>query len=375
MNTTIATFMAIDTDPEDSAADYPMYRGPRSSSGRRVSYWKNVITWGATARRCYPDARIVIATNDPDDVDLEIGSLHQTLDALGIERLFVPYVRFKPPPGGSRRYINIFYRFDSLRALVNAPGPENESIYLSDSDAVWVRRLADLDAYLPPQGLAFHSPDMEYGPYARFPHNMSRADMGETFRRIDPSYPEPLPAWYGVDFVGGRRASLRQFIADLEAAWNRVLEYIAVQPLLLANGESFMENDEHIGCYVLNLKHQPITPPDGFFLRLFTLEYTQGPRAVDTSGVIWHVPQEKERGLKLLYVQVLDRHSDFWTVPVEMLPDYLGGYLGVPKRTHDLAYAPREQLARHVRMVGRGLRRWNKQRQVARELKHASAPL
>lgn len=369
MNSTIATFMAIDTAPEDSKMEYSMLGGPGSADARRGVYWKNVITWGATARRCYPEARVVVATNDPNDLDLGGASLYQTLDDIGIERLFAPYALYKPPPRRANRYINLFYRFDALCALLDAPGPEDESLFLTDSDVVWVRRVADLDAYLPQNGGAFNAPHRRCGPHVRYPHNMSRADTGDAFRRLDPAYPEPYPTRYGTDFIGGRRAVLRRFMADVDSTWQKLLDYTAVQPLLLPNGENIMENDEHLVSFILNLNHLPVTPADGFFLRLFTLEYSSGRNPTDTSGVVWHVPQEKQRGMRLLYDRVMDRQSDFWTTPVRDFADYLGPYLGVPTRKFDLAYTLPQQIERHVRMVGRGLRRWNMRRKLARELK------
>ena len=230
---------------------------------------------GATARRCYPDARVVVATNDPNDLDLGGVSLHKTLEDIGIERKFVPYVLFKPPPGRALRYINIFYRFDAMRALLNAPGPEDESFFLTDSDVVWVRRVADLDAFLPQDGGVFNAPHRGYGPHVRYPRNMSRAETGDTFRRLDPAYPERFRLGTGGT-LSPDDAVLRQFMGDIEATWKKLLDYTAVQPLLFPNGEIIMENDEHAVSLVLNLNHQPVTLADGFFLRLFTLEYSQG---------------------------------------------------------------------------------------------------
>src|SRR5262245_40735476 len=135
MNSTIATFMAIDTAEEDSAMEYAMLGGPGSAAARRRVYWKNVITWGATARRCYPDVRIVVATNDPEDLDIDGASVDQTLATLKIERVSLPYERYKPPPGRVTRYINTYYRFDTLRALIDAPAPDDASFFLTDCDS------------------------------------------------------------------------------------------------------------------------------------------------------------------------------------------------------------------------------------------------
>lgn len=48
---------------------------------------------------------------------------------------------------------------------------------------------------------------------------------------------------------------------------------------------------------------------------------------------VWHLPAEKAKGIKRLFLQVSNPKSLFWTLPVgEKFMKYAAGYLGIPKR-------------------------------------------
>lgn len=357
MTSTIATFMVVDTQPRDATSTYPMLGGgSNSAAARRVVYWRNTVVFCATAHRCQPEARLVVITNDPSDLDLGGSSLWDTLSALNVERRFVPYHRFKPPHERTRLYFNVYYRFEALRALANECDTASDSIFLMDSDSVWTRPVDTLDSVLPQSGLFLHTPHDPRDPHVKHPHNLSRADMGDAFRQIDPAYPEPHPLWYGTDFIGGRCTPIQEMMVELERDWHQILDRSAVSPLVLANGQNLLDVDEYPFCYTFNRNFMPHTSARPFFRRLFTLEGYINVVPADSNAVIWHVPQEKQRGLKLLFELVMDSTSSFWTTAPVHLNQLLGAYLGIPRRRYDLPYTPRQQIERHLRIVARYLR-------------------
>lgn len=356
MNQTIVTFLCVDTDSSAASVTYPNIGNGVSPQKRHTLYWKNAVVSLATARRCLPRARLCVVTNDLHDPEFEGGTLNVLLKRLGVERIALPFDHFLPPPGISKTFRNVFYRFDVIRYLA-AHADLGESMFLTDGDCVWTRAVPDLDTRHPRTGLWLSSPYGVRDPQLKYPHRLSRADLGDWYRRLDPLYPEPHPTYYGGEFIGGRRMAWEKLSASLQEGWTRISADRADGPMRLANGLSFFDNDEIILNYVYNSHQLAVTLADGFMRRIFTLEGISDVKPTDVDLPLWHLPSEKRRGFVLLFDRVLDLNSDFWKSPLRDFHKVLGNYLGVPTRRFDLPYTPQQQIERHARMGARWLRR------------------
>jgi hypothetical protein len=73
---------------------------------------------------------------------------------------------------------------------------------------------------------------------------------------------------------------------------------------------------------------------------------------------VWHLPGEKERGLALLYEQARDTRSMFWQTPLADFANYLGAFVGIPRRRHDVPYSRMKRAERHARAFVRRLRHY-----------------
>lgn len=362
MNVILATFLCVDTDVAHDASWYPAIGKTVSSDARRAIYWKNVLVSCATARRCAPDAQVCVYTNDDADLDVGGASLHDALDALGVTRVSLPYEKFVPPPGASRKFRNVYYRYDVIRALAEQSGAQDAMI-LYDSDCVWVRAENDWAQKIPVQGLWLSAPRPLYPPQLRYPFHQSRADDGALFQKINLAYPEPFPKYYGGEFIGGRRAAFQRFCGELEKVWQRVAEMNRQQPLELVNGEGMYDNDEYFLNYIYNQGDIPVTLATGWMRRIQTLEGLRDVQPADLSLTMWHLPSEKRRGLALLTAPALNHDSPFWQTPLAEFANYLGAYLGIPKRRHDVSYTPRGRAEYYARIVARHVRaRWTRQK-------------
>ncbi len=355
MNVTLATFLCVDTDAARDASWYPAIGRTVSSDARRAIYWKNVLVSCATARRCAPDARVCVYTNDDADLDLNGASLHDVLNKLSVTRVFLPYEKFVPPQGASRKFRNAYYRFDVIQALAEQAGTE-DALILHDSDCVWIRAVNDLARKIPVQGLWLSAPRPLYPPQLRYPFKQSRADFGALYRAISPAYPEPFPKYYGGEFIGGRRAAFQQLRAELEWVWQRVAAMNCQAPVRLANGEGIYDNDEYILNFICNRGVMPVTLTTGWMRRIQTLEGLRDVRLADMDLTLWHLPSEKRRGLLSLTAQALDRASPFWQTPLAEFANYLGAYVGIPKRRYDVPYTARARAEYYARNVARGIR-------------------
>lgn len=354
----IATFLCVDTDPQDASSFYPELGGPRPAGVRRTLYWKNVTVFCATARRCNPDARILIVTNDTPDLDLDGRPLRQILDQLKVETAYTPFQEFKPSLELSARFLNIFYRYDVIRALGQEIAPDADAIFLMDSDCVWTHPLPDLSTLLQPDTLLISNPYGERKPNRRHPDRLSRADMGKLFGTLDPVYPNKYPTWYGGEMVGGSGAAFRTFYAELKRVWALVLDYAKHAPPRFVNGLSIMDSDEYVSAYVYNRGVVKIHIEPGFFRRVYTQEFPNTVRAADLDLAVWHLPGEKERGLLLLFQQAVQTNSPFWQTPLSEFPRYLGSFVGIPRRQHDLPYPTLKRAERHARALVRRLRHY-----------------
>lgn len=362
MNLTVATFMCVDMDAARDASWYPAIGKTISSAARRALYWNNVLVFCATARRGVPDARVCVYTNDNADLDLGRTTLQRALDALQVTRVLLPYEKFCPPPGASRKFRNAFYRLEVIRVLAETL-PQNDAALLLDSDCVWLRAANDTAQKIPAAGLWLSTPRPLYPPRLRYPFQQSRADFGALYLALAPGYPEPFPKYYGAEFIGGRRAAFQQLSAELDRVWQRVDEMSRQQPVRLANGESIYDNDEYILNFVYNSGSLPVTLATGWMRRVQTLEGLRNVTPDDMNLTVWHLPSEKRRGLLLLAAQALDPASPFWRTPLAAFANYLGAYVGIPKRRYDVAYTRRGRAEYHVRSVARNIRaQWERQK-------------
>lgn len=356
MNPTVVTFLCVDTDTSAASSAYPNIGKTVSPRERRTLYWKNVVVSLATARRCLPGARLCVATNDLRDLKFDASTLNDLLKRLGVDRIALPFVHFLPLPGVSKTFRNVFYRFDVIRYLATH-ADLGESIILTDSDCVWTRALPALDTRVPQTGLWLSSPYGVRDPQLKHPHRLSRAELGDFYRQLNPDYPEPHPTCYGGEFIGGRHAAWDQLSASLQAVWTRIAVDRAAGALHLPNGWGLFDNDELILNFVYNSRQLGVTLADGFMRRIITLEGVSNVKPADVDLPLWHLPSEKRRGFVLLFDRVLDLNSDFWKSPIEEFHRVLGNYLGVPARRFDLPYTPPQQMERHARIGARWLRR------------------
>jgi hypothetical protein len=353
---TIATFLCIDTEAHDAESLYPELGGKRPAGVRRALYWKIVLVFGATARRSQPNARIVVVTNDTGDLTLEGKSLQQLLDELEVERVFTPFREFKPALDVSALFLNNFYRFDVLRALTSEIAPGAGKILLMDADCVWTKRITNWETLVPDNTLLITNPYGKHEPFERYPDRLSRADMGMLYRRVDETYPEKYPHWWGGELLGGSAETLRAFYNEVQRAWKLMEGYPAETPLRFPNGSSPFDNDEYVAAYAYNRGTIATHTEPGFFRRIYTQEFPNTVRRSDLQVAVWHLPGEKERGLRLLAAQVMDRSSAFWHTPPEQFPRYLGSYVGIPRRRYDMPYPPLKRAERHTRALVRRLR-------------------
>ena len=325
----IVTSICVDTDSSQQRIKYPNLE-VKDSAERRAQYWRFVVTFCCSSLRSNPEARHLVYTNDSERVVINGLDIKRFLEDLGAEIHYLPFENYVPPESSGTKFRNAYYKLDVLKALSGLS--HSDSSVLVDCDCLWIRNNPALEADAQSGELILYDIYQRTDPYDREPKDMSRADMGELYRELDESYPEKFPIWYGGEFVGGRHATLDTMTKQLDVDFAMMVSESKKKQYVFRNGWNIFDGDEFQLSFVCNRGLFPIKEMSSYIRRIWSQEYLNNSRKEDLDLTIWHLPGEKERGLPLVFEEVIDRESDFWKVPMQELAEYLGGYVGIPER-------------------------------------------
>lgn len=323
----IVTSLCVDTAGAPASV-YPQLLDVGAEQRRRV-YWQCTMVFFATSVRCNPGVRHLFYTNDEAPANWGGVDFRAFLAELGVETRLLPFVEFCPPPQFGTEFRNAFYKLEVLRELAR-PDADAGSLLL-DSDCVWTRPMpALLELLRQPQTLLLLDAEPDTGPDTKV-HGLSRRDIGDLYRQLDPAYPVAVPRHYGGEILGGSRDRLAELAGRLHTLWHNVLRDYPAAPPRFASGRSLFDGDEYLTSFVYNSLAQPGLDASPFIRRIWTSYRKTDVRPTDMELGIWHLPNEKNQGLPLLCRRVLDRNSLFWRTPPADLAPYLGRFLGVPQ--------------------------------------------
>lgn len=318
--------ICVDEDKRDDTIQYLSIPN-RNGLQRRSIYWRCAVVSFATSMRCNPQARHILFTNDRQPVWIGKIEAKQFLRTLGVEIREVPFETFKPPAGFSENFKNAFFKLDVIEKLAR----EKDSCHLLlDLDCVWTKPgnelLDELQA-----GCFMLYDNYEMKDSFRKIHGMSMAEMGTVYQEIDPTYPMPHPILFGGEFIGGNTEHFQTVAEGLLKAFRHIVSKYPLAPPKFAHQQSIFDNDEYLSSYVYNQLALPWKNAKPYIRRINTDISYSTARTSDMDLAIWHLLDEKTQGFPLLYKQVVDSKSRFWTLPLSEWNTYLGSYLGVPK--------------------------------------------
>jgi hypothetical protein len=301
-----------------------------TNDSKRITYWKCCATFFSTSIRCNPRARHILYTNDLQPVQIGKTDIKQFLMDLGVEIRYFTSKGFVPPARFSTFHTPTFYKLAVIKDLVRQPG---QQYLILDSDCIWTRPDQALNTILasgkilPYDVYSLTDPDKKV-------HGISRRDLGTLFRRIDPGYPDPAPVWYGGEIIAGSSENLQLFIQKAEETFRYVIDHFPVAPTL-PNGKKIFDGEEYLTSFVYNTIPERCIAANGFIRRIWSSKELNNVQASDLDIPIWHMIGEKMQGIPVLFEEVVNPASAFWSVPLADLSRYLGGYVGVPRRIHN----------------------------------------
>jgi hypothetical protein len=281
----------------------------------------------ATSVRCNPEARHLLYTNDQESATWDGIDFRHFITSLGVEIKTLAFEFFRPPEYFVTEFRNAFYKLDVLRAL-SKPDASAHSLLL-DSDCVWTRPSPTLSSLVQSDALLLLDAEPESLPDTKI-HGLSRRDMGDLYRELDPSYPVAAPLHFGGEIIGGSRERLAEVVQQLRTAWEQIVRDYPTEPPVFRNRRNIFDGDEYMTSFVCNRLPRPWTDASPFIRRIWTSHKNTNVRLTDVELPIWHLPNEKMQGLPVLSRRVVKPNSSFWKMPPEALADYLGSYLGVP---------------------------------------------
>jgi hypothetical protein len=333
--TNIVTSVCVDT-VKNSKVEYPSLSG---NEDKRIVYWRCAATFCMTSIRFNKKERHIVFTNDKnlDQITIDGYKVKDMLSNLGVEIIELSFDEFDPKDY-SKRFRNAFYKHEVIHALSKLDKPS----ILLDADCIWTRRDDSLFEIINDGKYLLLQDTYQRcsTPKLKSPHNLSMEDMSELYKKIPLMKTQiEFPVWYGGELIGG---SPEQF--KIVAKWiHKVLRYCKEQEsignkLVFNNGDSIFSNDEFISSYVYqSLTDIPVYDTFGrFSKRIWSLDTLYNVEKNDINLPIWHLPAEKETGLKKLFYRLVDSSSDFWTSN-DSMSQFLGMFFNIPKRKVGIA--------------------------------------
>jgi hypothetical protein len=320
----IVTYISV--NPGDLAL-YPQLEG-FNVEGQRLNYWQCAAVFFASCRRCNPDARLVLYTNDEDQVTIRNRDVKKFLQEIDVEIIPLPFETFRPPIKYSTLFTNAFYKFDVMQVLGREP---DTPTILLDADSVWARPNDEIKAELADGTLLLYDVHEEINPDKRV-DGLSRRERGIIYKQIYPDYPTSKPVHIGGEVVAGSGRHFQILAEKLLISYQIIIKKFKDDPPQFADGRKIFDGNENLGSMVFNMVDLPWKNADSYIKRIWTGHSFKNIEGGEVELPIWHVPAEKRAGILQLYKQALDRTSQFWQTPIQMFNSYLGGYLGIPKR-------------------------------------------
>lgn len=318
----ICTWLYAEAKGDEST--YPQVRGASSSAEFQATYWRCVALFFASSYRQQPHARHVLFTNveRPPVVDgVDMGAL---LTRLGVEIVGLP-LTFVTPEGHFHAWRNQFYLFDITAYLTQHVGADDGIIVL-DADCVWVRDGGAMQHAIERDGVLTYVISF---PIDWIEGGLTREDLRSlSSELLGHEVADPLE-YCGGELLAASGSELAHLHSEAVVTWNDLLARYA-------RGERTFNEEAQLLSHIYYKLRYPLGNGDPFVRRIWTGSFGAFNTALpyDLGLVVWHLPLEKNLGIRRLFRDVADEGSRFWSVDVpDELRRYLGERLGVPRNS------------------------------------------
>lgn len=274
-------------------ADPSPYPRAGDVSDRGWMYWANIAVCAATLRHVSPSAEVLVYAGDDPPTDVA-GLLRRS----GVEIRHQPFDH-RPPSDFFDRYLGSLYLLDVLGALESDTRSDDVLIF-ADPDIVWAAPIQPLVEEVRKGGIVGYDlavPD--FVPLC----DITRRQQGDLLAELTGHGPDPeedAPTHFGGELYGMLGRELPDLVKQVAAIWEA--NYSRYEA-----GLSHFHVEEHILNAVLWQRGEQTGRANPFIQRVLTVPAPFGTRGRVHPGLVaWHLPMEKNDGLRRLY-DILDR--------------------------------------------------------------------
>ena len=307
-------------DQRSEATYFPQLGSQSDSPAGHLVYWRCVVCFFASSLRVNPAARHMFFTNvDLPKVDgIDLASL---FTGWAIEVVRLP-VHHRLPPGTVSSWGNQFYVLDIVDYLA-AHVDAVRSIIL-DSDCVWVRNSAALDAAIDHHGMVTFVEEGAYLDPAEPINGLSRREMTDFLRRMTKSEPIEAIPYFGGEIFAATQDAIHDVATRTSTLWPEVFNRTDNAP----------HEEAHFLSIIAAMRGDASATANPFIRRMWTSFKHNTLRADDGDLTIWHLPAEKRSGFAALYKHI-SPHLKAGTLPDAMPIDVAlyARLMGIPRRT------------------------------------------
>ena len=321
----LSTWMYVESQSDGGL--YAQIGGAATSSAKQMIYWRCVVLFFALASRHLAhrsDVRLCFFTNQDQLPDVEGLDLQQILTSLGVEIIYRDYTW--RPTFPNKNWYNQFYVFDIFEHFVSRVGPDDH-IIVADSDCLVVSDLdAMFDVFMRDGILAI---DVKTAPDEDI-NGISRRQAAALYGTIG-GIRQPLVApYFGGEFIGISSRNLSSFLEISRNAF-------AFNNKRAQSGRPYLTEEAHLLSYACVQLGFEVQNANQFVRRIWTSWKSNNTRREDLNLSIWHVPAEKQFGIKKLTKELVrsvrrQAVSQLNMQSVDLDRTRLGQILGVGKK-------------------------------------------
>lgn len=320
----ICTWIYLDSPEERS--EYPQVGQQSHLFEFQKTYWKCIAVFFACSVHFNPGRKHVLFTNKPEAElpDIDGLDLKAFLANLKVEVVTFP-MTWQTPSGYYPKWRNQFFVFDIFQHFEQHFGEKDPAFLLLDSDCIIRHSLDDLFADIRKNGLMVLPMPFEADHDI---NGITRKDMREIYSDLDGKDPGFNPVYYGGEFFAATLEQVKRINQMFPPVWEAMMQrFQEGKKKFHYEGPTLSYLYYRIGKFGI---------ADRFIKRIWTSAKYSNVEPRDFDLHIWHVPAEKKEGIALLLKKIVS--GKLFNQSDPDLIQEMGGYLGIPKRTHYLNF-------------------------------------
>jgi hypothetical protein len=317
----VCTWLYADR-PGESSTYYQVYGNSAEFKVQKI-YWKAVCVYFASSKRTNPEAQHILFTNCEELPFVDGCSVSDFLQKLKVEvvRLDLTY---QTPKGFYGAWRNQFYIFDIIKYLSTNTDDSSKFIVL-DSDCIYHQSSSPIFNALDKFGTLSY--DINY-PEDHTVNGLTRKDMKKVFEEVSGHKLDQTPHYFGGEFFASTGKEIKRMNVLAEKVWNENLSRYK-------EGKKKFNEEAHMLSYLYFILGYQGGTADSFIRRIWTYPFMDNTKPEDFNLIAWHLPYEKNWGIKTLFPKVINPNSKFWAKPIgKDFSKYVAEKVGIKKNVY-----------------------------------------